>query len=192
MEALMFQTLKINQILELLFRKLGYDKKIREYKAMFWWNEVVGKHVAENAQPIRIENGRMSVVVSDSIWLTELNFLKMQYIDRINEKLGVEIVKAIDFKIGKVKKTSAKPLQRQLEVEEDYIKKIENIELSPEELKIINQTVTNVEDEELSQVLKRIFANQRKSIKLEVEKNTEKRKEEKVETASAFFLKSPR
>ncbi|HIE26330.1 TPA: DUF721 domain-containing protein [Candidatus Poribacteria bacterium] len=166
MESLMSQTLEISQILERLFRKLGYDKKIREQKAMFLWNEVVGEHVAQNSQPIRIDNGRMSVVVTDSIWLTELNLLRMQYIAKINEELGAKVVKEIDFKIGKVNRPSERISPRRIKVEEDYRTKLEDIELGPEELKIINQTVADVEDEELSEILKRIFINQNKSAKL--------------------------
>ena len=167
MESSMFQTIEIAQVLDLLFRKLGYDKKIREQQAMFWWNEVVGEHVAAHAQPIQIDNGKMSVVVSDSIWLTEINLLRMQYIAKINEKLGSMILKDIEFKIGKVNKPSVRFSPERLKVvEEDYRKKIEEIELGPEELGIINQTVVDVEDEELGEILKQIFTNQRKSIKL--------------------------
>jgi hypothetical protein len=162
----MFQTIEIGQILDLLFRKLGYDKKIREQKAMFLWNEVVGEHVAAHAQPTQIDNGKMSVVVSDSIWLTELSLLRMQYIAKINEELGSMIVKDIEFKIGKVSKPSVRFSPQRIKIEEDYRKKLEDIELGPEELSIINQTVADVEDEELGDILKQIFTNQRKSIKL--------------------------
>ena len=167
MESSMSQTLEIGHILDLLFRKLGYDKKILEQKAMFLWHEVVGKHVAEHAQPTQIDNGRMSVVVSDVIWLTELNLLRMQYIAKINEELGANIVKEIDFRIGKVSKPSgSRAAPRHIEVEEDYRKKLEDIELGSEELGIISQTVADVEDEELSGILKQIFTNQSKSTKL--------------------------
>jgi hypothetical protein len=171
----MFQTLEIGQILDRLFRKLGYDKKIREQQTMFLWNEVVGEHVAAHAQPTQIDNGKMSVVVSDSIWLTELNLLRMQYIAKINEKLGLPsnevkgsmILKDIEFKIGKVNKPSARFSPQRIKVEEeDYRKKLEEIELGPEELRIINQAVADVEDEELGEILKRIFTNQIKSAKL--------------------------
>ena len=167
MESSMFQTIEIGQVLDLLFRKLGYDKKIREQQAMFWWDEVVGEHVAAHAQPTQIDNGKMSVVVSDSIWLTELNLLRIQYIAKINENLGSMILKDIEFKIGKVNKPAVRFSPERLKVvEEDYRKKIEEIDLGPEELRIINQTVVDVEDEELGDILKQIFTNQRKSIKL--------------------------
>ena len=167
MESSMFQTLEIGQVLDRLFRKLGYDKKIREQQAMFLWDEVVGEHVAAHAQPTQIDNGKMSVVVSDSIWLTELSLLRMQYIAKINEELGSMIVKEIEFKTGKVNKPSVRFSQGRIKVEEEeYRKKIEEIELGPEELRIINQAVADVEDEELGEILKRIFTNQKKSIKL--------------------------
>jgi len=174
MESSTFRTLKIDQVLNSWLRRFGYDKKIREYKAMYLWNEVVGKHVAANAQPTQIENGRMSVIVSDSIWLTELNLLRMQYIAKINEQLGAEIVKEIEFKIGEVNKPSERTPPRSIEVEKDYRKEIENIELGPEELRIINQTVANVEDEELGEILKQIFSNQSKSLKLRREEEIKK------------------
>lgn len=166
MEPLMSQTLEIGQILERLFRKLGYDKKVREQQAMFLWDEIVGEHVARNSQPTQIDNGRMSVVVSDSVWLTELNLLRMQYIAKINEQLGAKVVREIDFKIGRVNRPSERISPRRIEAEEDYRTKLEEIELDPEELKIIGQAVANVEDEELGEILKRIFTDQKKSAKL--------------------------
>ena len=178
MESSMFQTIEISQILDRLFRKLGYDKKIREQKAMFLWNEVVGKHVAEHAQPTKIDSGKMSVIVSDSIWLTELNLLRMQYIAKINEALGVDVVKEIEFKIGKVNKPSERIPPRRIEIEEDYRKKIGDIELGSGELKVISQTVADVEDEELGEILKRIFTIQSKSIKLKWEENKKERRRE--------------
>ncbi|MFQ6041639.1 MAG: DUF721 domain-containing protein [Candidatus Poribacteria bacterium] len=166
MEPLMSQTLEIGQILERLFRKLGYDKKVREQQAMFLWDEIVGEHVARNSQPTQIDNGRMSVVVSDSVWLTELNLLRMQYIAKINEQLGAKVVREIDFKIGRVNRPSERISPRRIEAEEDYRTKLEEIELDPEELKIIGQAVAKVEDEELGEILKRIFTDQKKSAKL--------------------------
>jgi predicted nucleic acid-binding Zn ribbon protein len=65
------------------------------------WNEVVGETISESARPTRIRKGRLSVTVSDPIWLQELNFLETTIREKLNSKLGRMAVDKIDFRVGR-------------------------------------------------------------------------------------------
>jgi len=65
------------------------------------WNEVVGQTISESARPTRIRKGRLSVTVSDPIWLQELNFLESTIREKLNSKLGRMAVDKIDFRVGR-------------------------------------------------------------------------------------------
>lgn len=71
------------------------DRKVFEI-----WEEAVGSLIAKQARPLWIKKGKLRVIVSDSIWLQELEFAKDKIIKKINSKLGKEAVKKIDFRIG--------------------------------------------------------------------------------------------
>lgn len=65
-----------------------------------FWDEVVGSAISKNARPSRIRNGMLRVTVSDPIWLQELKFMEGRIRERLNEKLGRNAVKRIEFRVG--------------------------------------------------------------------------------------------
>ncbi|MBW1667711.1 MAG: DUF721 domain-containing protein [Deltaproteobacteria bacterium] len=70
--------------------------------ARIWsvWDEVVGPSISRNAQPLWIKGGRLRVKVTDPIWLQELGFLKQNIKDKLNEKLGRDAVRDIEFRLN--------------------------------------------------------------------------------------------
>ena len=71
------------------------DRKVFEV-----WEEAVGSLITKQARPAWIEKGKLRVIVSDSIWLQELEFAKDIILKKINSKLGKKAVKKIEFRIG--------------------------------------------------------------------------------------------
>jgi hypothetical protein len=65
-----------------------------------FWDEIVGSAVSKNARPSRIKNGMLRVTVSDPIWLQELQFIEESIREKLNDKLGRNAVKKVEFKIG--------------------------------------------------------------------------------------------
>ena len=70
--------------------------------ARIWkvWEEVVGVHIARNARPSWIKEGRLRVRVSDPIWLQELEYVGENIRERLNKRLGRDAVKGIEFRLG--------------------------------------------------------------------------------------------
>ncbi len=96
------------------FEHIGHviEKTIRTYRkesdmelTQIWdhWNRIVGKVVAENAQPAAFKGKILVVNVVSSTWAHQLQFVKEQMISNINKSLGKELVKEIKFKIGALK-----------------------------------------------------------------------------------------
>lgn len=52
------------------------------------WDTIVGATLARHAQPVRMRRGVLVVSVDSSEWMHELQFLKHDLRDRLNEKLG--------------------------------------------------------------------------------------------------------
>ena len=65
-----------------------------------FWNDAVGKFIAENAQPAAFKGKVLLVHVTSSTWIHELRFLEKGIIDNINSVSGENLVEEIKFKIG--------------------------------------------------------------------------------------------
>ena len=65
-----------------------------------FWNDAVGKTIAENAQPAAFKGKVLLVHVTSSTWIHELRFLEEGIIDNINSISGENLVEEIKFKIG--------------------------------------------------------------------------------------------
>ena len=88
------------------------EKTIRTYRkesdmelTQIWdhWDRIVGKVVAENAQPAAFKGKILVVNVVSSTWVHQLQFVREEMISDINKSLGQELVKEIKFKIGALK-----------------------------------------------------------------------------------------
>ncbi len=87
----------------------GLGERLREFDIWRFWPEVVGHVVASRATPLRIINGTLTVVVSSGPWMQELNFLKGMMKDKLNDRLGSEVVKEIILRSGKVSSIDISP-----------------------------------------------------------------------------------
>jgi hypothetical protein len=91
------------------FTALGLADRLREADIWRLWPEVVGTTVAARAMPLRIIKGTLTIVVSSGPWKQELGFLKGMMKDKLNERLGAEVVKEIVLKSGRVDQYAAAP-----------------------------------------------------------------------------------
>jgi len=91
------------------FTALGLADRLREAGIWRLWPEVVGPTVAARAMPLRIIKGTLTVVVSSGPWKQELGFLKGMMKEKLNDRLGGEVVKDIVLKSGKVDQYTVAP-----------------------------------------------------------------------------------
>ena len=93
---------KISSILERVLR--GHDLGIKGKQYQIWevWDDVVGAHIARHAQPHQIRNAVLWVTVSSSTWMQQLEFTKQTIRERLNDKIGEDVIKTIRFKMGEL------------------------------------------------------------------------------------------
>lgn len=85
-------------------RGLALAERLREAEIWRIWAEVVGVAVASRAQPLRIINGTLTVAVSSAPWIQELRFMTGMMKEKLNSRLGGEVVREIVLKAGKIEK----------------------------------------------------------------------------------------
>lgn len=119
-------------------RGLGLAERLREAEIWRVWPEVVGAAVANRAQPLRIINGTLTVAVSSAPWIQELRFMTGMMREKLNEKLGGEVVREIVLKAGKIQKTVTN--------DEDEMPPIKP--LTPDQLALIKKQSSDISDPE--------------------------------------------
>jgi predicted nucleic acid-binding Zn ribbon protein len=117
----------LSALLSNSFRGRPLEKRLGEVEIWRIWEKVVGSQIASKAQPSRFTNGVLTVIVISAPWMQQLNFMKRDIAERLNEKLGAHLVNEIFLKAGKPPapdKTEVwvKPVKRELtEAEKETI-----------------------------------------------------------------------
>jgi hypothetical protein len=94
--------MRIGSVLEQSLKRLNLGMQLDEYGVWPIWNDVVGKAVANNAQPERIRNGTLFLKVSSPVWMQQLQYMKELIAEKLNDRLGAGLVKNIFFVVGKI------------------------------------------------------------------------------------------
>ena len=63
------------------------------------WREVVGDVIADHADPISIDGGRLVVAVDQPGWATQLRFLEGDLLARIAERVGPAVVTSLEVRV---------------------------------------------------------------------------------------------
>ncbi|MFZ5518102.1 MAG: DUF721 domain-containing protein [Candidatus Zhuqueibacterota bacterium] len=78
-----------------LIKSLGIEDQVQVNQILLLWPSVVGKKIAEVSQAQKIEHNILFVKVTNDSWRQELLFLKKNIIDKLNKKVGKEIIRDI-------------------------------------------------------------------------------------------------
>lgn len=63
------------------------------------WDSSAGTHIARNARPAYLKNNILTVHVSSSAWIQQLQFSKKTIIENLNSAAGNHLVSDIKFKV---------------------------------------------------------------------------------------------
>jgi predicted nucleic acid-binding Zn ribbon protein len=93
---------RLSSLLEQTLARIGLDRRLDDYRVWQAWDEVVGRTISRNAQPVRLDGTRLIVTVRSSTWLQELSLLQRELIVRLNEWMKREVVRELFFVVGRV------------------------------------------------------------------------------------------
>jgi predicted nucleic acid-binding Zn ribbon protein len=92
-------TTPLKEALEDFFKEKKWGTKIKGYQIISHWGDLVAREVAQNSQPIKIQNQCLFLSVKSNVWANELNLRKGEIIQKINLKAEEEIISNILFKV---------------------------------------------------------------------------------------------
>jgi predicted nucleic acid-binding Zn ribbon protein len=77
---------------------LGLRKRIREAGASEVWAEVVGERIDKVTRVVAVREGVVYLSVESPTWGQELSMMKLEIIDKLNERLGEKVITDIRFR----------------------------------------------------------------------------------------------
>ena len=124
------------------------EKRLKEGKIWLVWDAAVGRQIAAKARPVSFRDGVLTVVVASPPWMQQLNFLKKDIADKVNARLGEELIRDIYLKAGQLQSLSTYP----------KLPKKAKRQLTEEETRRIGEQTAAVSDPELREAFARVLA----------------------------------
>jgi predicted nucleic acid-binding Zn ribbon protein len=143
----------VADLLSALLRGTPAEKRLKEGEIWLVWESAVGSRIASHAVPAAFRDGTLTLTVDSAPWMQQLNYLKRELVEKVNEKLGEELVKELYMKAGKVAAPAAPKKAEQAK----------HRELSEEELALIAEHAAAVSDPELRAVFESLIRRDRES-----------------------------
>jgi len=75
----------LQDVLNQLISKLGWQEKSDLVNIIKQWNEIVGEKFAEVSVPQKLNEGALTINVESSVWRSELFYRREQIIQKIND-----------------------------------------------------------------------------------------------------------
>ncbi len=131
-------------ILRERFSQLGWERNIREQEILSRWDEAVGPQIARRTRPVAVRNRRLTVAVDNPAWAQQLSFLKKDLLRRFETLLGAGVIEDIFLTSG--------PVER--EPKEEPPTEAEEVPLSPETLRAIDDEASRISDIDLREAFR--------------------------------------
>lgn len=90
----------VSDLMATLFRGKPAEKRLEEGKIWLVWDAAVGPQIAVKARPASFRDGVLTISVVSAPWMQQLTFLKKTILEKLNERLGRELVRDIYLKAG--------------------------------------------------------------------------------------------
>jgi hypothetical protein len=91
------KTETLGDVLKEVIKDFKIDRKLQETQLINSWEEVIGKTIARATKKIYINNKTLYLQIHSSIIRNELSMIKSDIINRLNQKVGAEIINNISF-----------------------------------------------------------------------------------------------
>lgn len=137
----------IKKVLGTSFPFMGFGKRIKEFKVLRAWPDIVGENIALRARPTSIKRGILYVEVTSAPWMNELQYHTEAIIEKTNALLGEGYIKKVIFKPSD---------KKEFEVTEAPTENTRPTrEITDDEREFIEETTRVVEDTSIRETIKR-------------------------------------
>jgi len=142
----------LGDILKPFLSSSGLERKMEEQKVLDAWPKAVGEIIAEKTFPLRVRNRVLYVVVTNSVWLQELHFMKGIILQKMHRLVGDRHLQDLRFTFGEIE-----PSAVHWKMEEKKRTPGE-VNLNEEEKDRVERAVGGVSNPEIREILRRVYS----------------------------------
>lgn len=140
---------RIGSVLKKFVSDYGLETGLTSTTIRNQWIRLVGQTIAEHTSPDVIKGKTIFIIVDTPQWLHHVSFYKQE----ILEKLKPYKITNVRFKLGRMPEIT------------DVRQEIDNISLSEEDSRYIENTVKNIKDDELKERFRKLLTDALRSKK---------------------------
>lgn len=145
---------QLGAIINKLTGHLGVKNRLKMESIWQLWDDEVGETIETHTQVVGVKGDTLMVRVDNAVWMYQLVLLKQEIMEKINQRLGKSLIHNIHFKMGKLDKDApqAEPADLQLR----------SAALSKEEMARIEEGLSEIRDDEVKDILRRLMVKDKK------------------------------
>lgn len=132
---------------------LGLERAAHQALITEMWAEIVGAEAAAAARPAELRGSTLVVDVEPGLWVQELSARRGRFVEEINRRLGTRVVSEI-----RIRPRYALQEDPSVVAAESGLAK--DVDLTEQELAMIDRTVAEIADAELREATRRTMASQ--------------------------------
>jgi predicted nucleic acid-binding Zn ribbon protein len=148
---------KVGSLLKQVLGNQGLTDQLSRYQAWLVWDQLVGEQIARRARPLRLRQSVLEVQVDHPVWMQQLQMLKPKILEKINQQIPNAGI--TDIYLRKSNAPSKVSKHQPQEVEQPL--KWKTIELSTTEKQQIEAEISDLNNPELRDEMRRIFTLQK-------------------------------
>lgn len=141
---------RLGNVLQGILKQHGIFFDSEEQRLLEIWQKAVGPQISVQTRPDRLKRNTLFVKVSSSVWMQQLHALKKEIIEKVNQPLGKELIKNIHFYIGDIPSRIPTNSYSSSFSPDSY-------PLKDKDKKLIEKSISSVEDPELKEILRRVM-----------------------------------
>jgi len=140
--------LPVGEVIRKWFNKRKFRVHFLDRSVLDGWKKAVGPQISGNTRPYMLKDRVLFVKVSSSVWMHQLQFMKGDILEKLNERLGGKTpLVNLFFSIDKFDRPP------------DPVSRSHPHPLSDRDRKWIDSQVSSLRDEELREILKKTMAS---------------------------------
>jgi hypothetical protein len=145
----------VAEVLEKFFSRSGLKRRLTDQRILDSWKKAVGRGIAEQTQPLRIQNRVLQVRVSNSVWMQQLQFMKGMILQKVREEAGITELEDLRLFLGEVNEGGAPGGEEENRRE---IASHTEQKLTESEKERIRKEVARISDPEMRRIFERVFS----------------------------------
>ncbi len=90
----------ISSVLQKTLKHLNLENPFKKYSVWNHWEEIVGRKIAQKAEPTRVMGDTLVVSVTSHPWMTELTLMKPMILEKMKKQIQGCPIRNIRFEVA--------------------------------------------------------------------------------------------